>query len=130
MEKTQSPNTQNGLMKISEDHLIRFLVFFAVLWFRTYRFQKAGRALLAASSLRLRTFSKSPRRIFLDPPDKLRPLEDAASLVTFARDIFTGLTFFKVHPFVRRVIEEMEAEANTLLSFYLLSVHPKEEPCG
>ena len=130
MKKPQSPNAQKGVMEITDEHLIKFLVFFAVLWFRTYRFQKAGRALLAATSLRLRSFLKGPRRIFLDPLGELRPLEDAASLVTIARSIFTGMTFFKSHPFVRRVIKEMEADANTLLSFYLLSVHPKEESCG
>lgn len=130
MESSQAPNAHEGLMEITDDHLIKFLVFFAVLWFKTFSFLKAGRALLAAICLWFRSYQKRPRRIFLDPPDKLRPLDDPASLVTIARGIFTGFTFFKVHPFVQRVIKEMEAEANILLSFYLLAIHPKEEPCG
>lgn len=130
MERFQSPKTPPGFMEITDDQLIKFPLFFAALWLRTHHYLKAGRALLAAASLRLRYLQKGPRRIFLDPPDALCSPKDALSLVTLARDIFAGMTFFKVHPFVQRVIEEMEAEANALLSFYLLSVHPGEEPCG
>ncbi|RLD08791.1 MAG: hypothetical protein DRI65_01160 [Chloroflexota bacterium] len=130
MERFQSLNAQKGVTEITDDHLVKSLVFFALLWFRTYRFLKAGRALLAASCLWLRTIWKGPRRIFLVSPNKHRPLENAVNLVTIAREVFTGMTYFKVHPFVRSVITEMGSEANTLLSFYLLSVPPKEEPCG
>jgi hypothetical protein len=130
MERFQSPNAQKGVMEITDKHLINSLVFFATIWFRTFRYQKASRALLAAICLWLRSSAKGPRRIILDSPDKHRPLENAANLVTIAREVFNGMTYFKVHPFIRRVISEMESEANNLLSFYLLSVHPEEEPCG
>lgn len=130
MERFQSPDAQNGVMEITDKHLINFLVFFATIWFRTYRFQKAVRALLAAFCLWLRTIRKGPRRILLASPEKYRPLENAANIVTIARVIFSEMTSFKAHPFVQRVVTEMETEANTLLSFYLLSVHPEEEPCG
>ena len=130
MEKFQSPNSQKGVMEITDKHLVNFLVFFATIWFRTFRYQKAGRALLAAFCLWLRTLWKGPRKIFLASPDKNRPLENAVNLVTVAREVFAGMTYFKVHPFVERVITDMESEANNLLSFYLLSDHPKEERCG
>lgn len=130
MERFQSPDAQSGEMEITDKHLVNFLLFFAQLWFRTYRFQKAVRALLAAFCLWLRTIWKGPRRILLAPLAKNRPLENAANIVTIARVIFSGMPSFKAHPFVQRVISEMETEANSLLSFYFLSVHPEEEPCG
>jgi len=130
MERFQSPDAQSGEMEITDKHLVNFLLFFAQLWFRTYRFQKAVRALLAAFCLWLRTIWKGPRRILLASPEKYRPLENAANIVTIARVILSGMTSFKAHPFVQRVVTEMETEANSLLSFYFLSVHLEEEPCG
>ena len=78
----------------------------------------------------LRSFWKGSSQVQLQPKDLKQSTRDPLDLVVVARAVFAGMTFFEVHPFVRRVITEMETEANTLLSFYLLSVHPKEEPCG
>lgn len=130
MESSQSPKPITGSVEITEDHLVHFLMFFAELWFRTNQYLKAIRALLAATCMLLRSFWKGSSRVQLQPKDLEQSIRDPLDLVVVARAVFAGMTFFKVHPFVRQVIKEMEAEANTLLSYYLLTIHPKEEPCG
>jgi hypothetical protein len=61
----------------------------------------------------------------------LKPsLRDPMELVVTARAVFASMTYFDVPPFVRKVIKEMEKEADALLTYYLLVIHPEEEPCG
>lgn len=130
MESSQSPKPITGSVEITEDHLVHFLMFFAELWFRTNQYLKAIRALLAVTCMLLRSFWKGSSQVQLQPKDLEQSIRDPLDLVVVARAVFAGMTFFEVHPFVRQVIKEMEAEANTLLSYYLLTIHPKEEPCG
>ena len=130
MENSESPKPITGPVEITDDDLVHFLMFFAALWFRTNHYLKAIRALLAAACLLLRSFWKGSSQVQLQPKDLAQSIRDPLDLVVVAREVFAGMTFFEVHPFVRQVIKEMEAEANTLLSYYLLTIHPKEEPCG
>ena len=130
MERPQAPHSHPGKAEISDADLARFLILFAGLWFRSHQYPKAGRALLAAIYLRLISFLQGPTRIELEEKPLNLSLGDSADLVVTARRIFASLTSFDVSPFIRKIINEMSKDANALLTYYLLVIHPEEEPCG
>lgn len=130
MESSESPNPLTGTVEITDDDLVKFLIFFAGLWFKTNHFWKAGRALLAAIFLRLVSFWKDGNPVLLEEKDPKLSLRDPLDLIVAARVVFAGMTYLEVHPFILKIIKEMEKEANALLTYYLLAIHPEEELCG
>lgn len=130
MESYQSPKPPCGVVEITNTDLVRFLILFAGLWFRTHQYPKAGRALLAAVCLRLISFLGGARRIELEEKTPNLSLGDPADLVVTTRRIFASMISFDVSPFIRKIINEMSQEAHALLTYYLLVIHPEEESCG
>ncbi len=130
MESYQSPKPPCGVVEITNTDLARFLILFAGLWFRTYPYPKAGRALLAAIYLRLISFLRGATRIPLEEKIPNLSLGDPADLVVTARWIFASMTSFDVPPFIRKISNERSQEAHALLTYYLLVTCPEEESCG
>ena len=129
-EKFRATKTPDREVEITDADLIRFLIMFAGIWFRTSQFLKAGQALLAAVYLRLALFLRGEMRVRVEEKGLKPSLQDPMDLVVTARSVFTSMTSLDVPPFVRKVIKEMEKEADALLTHYLLVIHSKEEPCG
>ena len=130
MESLQAPNPLGCPAESADMDPVRFLLLFAGLWWKTNQYWKAGRALVAAAILRLRSVWNPDEQARGEKRD-LRPWVLApVDLAAAARVVFSRMASAEEHPLIREMLTEMEQEANALLSYYLLAVYHEEDPCG
>ena len=110
---------QTTTESLTVDDVIRLLKLFSRVWSKEGKPLKAGKALVAAESLRLikaninqNSFPKS-----IDPipePGEASKVEQVA----LARTIFADIAKFSFPTFIQSVVDEMVRDANKLISYY------------
>ncbi len=112
---------QTTTESLTVDDVIRLLKLFSRVWSQGGRPWKAGKALVAAESLRLKKVSidQNPILVSTEPmpePEEASKAEQAA----LARTIFADIAKFNFPPFIQSVVDEMVRDANKLISYYLI----------
>lgn len=112
---------QTTTESLTVDDVIRLLKLFSRVWSQGGRPWKAGKALVAAESLRLKKVSidQNPILVSTEPmpePEEASKAEQAA----LARTIFADIAKFNFPPFIQSVVDEMVRDANNLISYYLI----------
>jgi hypothetical protein len=110
---------QTTTESLTVDDVIRLLKLFSRVWSQGGKPWKAGKALVAAESLRLikaninqNTFPVSIESI--PDPEEASKVEQAA----LARAIFADIAKFSFPAFIQSVVDEMVRDANKLISYY------------
>ena len=112
---------QTTTESLTVDDVIRLLKLFSRVWSQGGKPWKAGKALVAAESLRLIKANIDQNSL----PVSAEPLpepEEASKVeqVALARTIFADIAKFNFPPFIQSVVDEMVRDANKLISYFLL----------
>jgi len=106
---------------LSVEDVIRLLKLFSRVWSQGGMPWKAGKALVAAESLRLMK-ANIDQSAFPLPTGFVSESTEASKgkEAALARTIFADIAKFSFPPFIQSVVDEMVRDANKLISFYAL----------
>jgi len=112
-------NKHKAAESLTVDDVIRLLKLFSRVWSKEGKPLKAGKALVAAESLRLikANINQNSFPESIDPipePGEASKVEQAA----LARAIFADIAKFSFPTFIQSVVDEMVRDANKLISYY------------
>lgn len=112
-------NKHKAAESLTVDDVIRLLKLFSRVWSKEGKPLKAGKALVAAESLRLikANINQNTFPVSIDPipePGEASKVEQAA----LARAIFADIAKFSFPTFIQSVVDEMVRDANKLISYY------------
>jgi hypothetical protein len=118
VQKNITPHTVKKTLDI--ETVIDLLVLFSGIWFLEGMIWKAIKAFVSAGRLYLEKSRYSQRAVMLTNPMDLSVFENEVEFTRFARTIFADLSKFQFCPSIQNTVDEMEKDANSLFSFYML----------